>query len=101
MCIISFTVSVLIKFIPWILLFILKSFFFFSASKGTILILNWQVGAIREVVTCALNGQAGLTLKRIKTATKSHKNIETGNSKSDLREGERDSDKKISREKHV
>lgn len=63
------TFSALIKFIPWVLLFISKCFFLSSLIlEGPFLILNWQVGAIRGVATCALSDQAGLTLNRIKAA---------------------------------
>lgn len=64
----------LIRFIPWILLFIFKSFVFYD-SRGSFLILCWQVGALREVAPCVLNGQAGLTIKGIKASRKPHKNM--------------------------
>lgn len=64
----------LIRFIPWILLFIFKSFVFYD-SRGSFLILRWQVGALREVAPCVLTGQAGLSRKGIKASGKPHKNM--------------------------
>lgn len=56
----------------------------------------------RGIATCVLSGHAELTLKRIKAAAKSHKNIEAGTSKSEFkREKERDSGKEYPREKHM
>lgn len=59
------------------------------------LILNWQVGAIRGVATCALSDQAGLTLNRIKAAA-----VGARSSKSKFkRKKERDRERK--REIHI
>lgn len=79
-------------------------FSFFSDSTRTIPNAKLANGKHqRERATCVLNGQAGLTLKGIKAAAKSHKNLGTGSSKSEFkndRVGQRDSDKEYPREKH-
>ena len=71
---------------PRILLSSLNLFSFTSDSRRTIPNSKLANGnRQKRIATCVLSGQAGLTLKRMKEAAKSHTSTQAGSSKSEFK----------------